>query len=330
MLVEGRFINNFPLREAVFFFFDNKEMGYILGEVYEEPVVIVKCAWQQGTLEADFRPPSIDNNLQPGPAFERILSNVERTIHDMDQILQGHALSSYRGAPSEVVGMAWLQGYSDMLKNGTALANYKANLKAFLVDIRKNLNNSALPIVIGELGGQGSVSVSLDEQNIRAWQTEVVDEDETNMTKLVQTHTLVDQSGVYDLSEYAIYYRQPSAMIEIGGALANSLISVTVIMNADDDAKMRPYTTSEGVADYTLVIGKKQHTVYFVLLLLLGMGSVGFAIARFTTGSQYTWSSLREKISATRAWAIIPTTGDHVGGRIPDVSAYSDGQVEMT
>ena len=34
------------------------ELGYILGEVYEEPVIIVKCAWHGKSLNNDFRPPS--------------------------------------------------------------------------------------------------------------------------------------------------------------------------------------------------------------------------------------------------------------------------------
>lgn len=54
------------------------ELGFILGEIYEEPVVIVKCAWNGKSLANEFRPPSAGGST--GVSFVSLLVLEENAV----------------------------------------------------------------------------------------------------------------------------------------------------------------------------------------------------------------------------------------------------------
>jgi len=161
------------------------EFGTVMGDHFDEPVLLVKTAWGGHSLFKLFRPPSAgmpsDENLQK--ELEQAQTNVKRNnekrkrndpLPTMDDIKKPYG-SSYRNMMSEVkdvfaryeelfpelkgrklelAGFVWFQGFNDMW--GTAPDEYASNMKHFINDVRKDLNAPNLPFVIGALGQHGS------------------------------------------------------------------------------------------------------------------------------------------------------------------------------
>jgi hypothetical protein len=75
------------------------QMGYILGEVYKEPIVIIKCAWDNKSLAKDFRPPSAGgvtgvsfmtdmDQGTPVPLFLTLTHNITTLLPSIKALLQ--------------------------------------------------------------------------------------------------------------------------------------------------------------------------------------------------------------------------------------------------
>jgi hypothetical protein len=148
--------------------------GIALGDHFGEQVLLIKTAWGGRSLVRDFRSPSA--GFPPEKALEKTLSDLQKknpktTMDDvkkpygasyramMDDVngtladLKKH-FPSYAGQGHEIAGFVWFQGWNDMI-NAEATAEYTANLKHFINDVRKDLKAPKMPFVIGEMGVDG-------------------------------------------------------------------------------------------------------------------------------------------------------------------------------
>jgi hypothetical protein len=75
--------------------------------------------------------------------YKRILFDVKNTIDHLDDILRGQALKNYRRSSHVIEGLVWWHGYSDFDNDDNRDA-YPENLKAFMSDIRKDLQSPFL------------------------------------------------------------------------------------------------------------------------------------------------------------------------------------------
>ena len=152
------------------------EFGTVVGDRYDEQVLIIKAAWGGRSLFRDFRSPSaklpaekvlekmladlrkqkgkenatLDDVKKPfGAAYRDMLAEVNGTLAD----LKKH-FPDYKGQGYELAGFVWLQGWNDMI-NADATAEYTANLTHFIRDVRKDLKSPKLPFVIGQMGVDG-------------------------------------------------------------------------------------------------------------------------------------------------------------------------------
>ena len=160
------------------------EFGHVMGEHFDEPVLLIKAAWGGHSLYKLFRSPS-----NP-PSAERLKSELEQAIKrtkannekhkksdplpTMDDIKENYG-KSYRnmmaevkeaqenyetmfpalqGKKLELAGFFWFQGWNDMY-NG-AEKEYEANMTHFINDVRKDLKAPNLPFVIAVMGQNGS------------------------------------------------------------------------------------------------------------------------------------------------------------------------------
>jgi len=151
------------------------QFGHVMGDFYQEPVLLIKTAWGGKSLAIDFRPPSA-----PLPTPEALQARLEsinednqeenRDLITMDQLKSqyGHyyrlmirevddTLSNlsarfpeYEESHGyEIAGFVWFQGWNDGQSVEFA-SEYQENLEHLVHDIRKKYG--PIPVVIGSSG----------------------------------------------------------------------------------------------------------------------------------------------------------------------------------
>jgi hypothetical protein len=173
------------------------EFGHVMGNHYEEPVLLIKTAWGGKSIGRDFRPPSSglpeqskldeilaktnENNkkkkrkeitmaelkTQYGHYYRLMMSDVKSTLADL-----GGQFSEYKGAEYEICGFVWFQGYNDMFDDSFR-TNYGKHMANFIRDVRKELNTPKLPVVIGLLGQNGFKEAKGGMADVKKHQWEV-------------------------------------------------------------------------------------------------------------------------------------------------------------
>lgn len=123
------------------------QIGHVLGDAHEEPILLIKTAWGGKSLYKDFRPPSAGGEV--GEYYKKMLAEVEEALEAVDK-----EFPSLKGRKPEWAGLLWFQGWNDMF-NKDALSEYEQNLVHLVKDLRKELKSPKLPVLIGELGNGG-------------------------------------------------------------------------------------------------------------------------------------------------------------------------------
>lgn len=124
------------------------QMGHILGDSYEEPVLLIKTCWGGKSLHVDFRPPSAGG--ETGPYYRQMIDEYRQGIAAIDE-----EFPELAGRPTELSGFFWFQGWNDIFTDG-ALDAYEQNMAHLIDDLRKELSVENLPVVIGETGNANS------------------------------------------------------------------------------------------------------------------------------------------------------------------------------
>ena len=117
------------------------QFGHVMGDYFEEPVLLVKTAWGGKSLYKDFRPPSSGGDV--GPCYTKMLAEFRE------------ALAGLKDPKYEITGFVWQQGWNDMC-DAKAIPEYEQNLVNLVKDLRAELKTPNLPVVIGELGNGGA------------------------------------------------------------------------------------------------------------------------------------------------------------------------------
>lgn len=155
------------------------EFGNVLGDHFEEPVLLIKTAWGGKSLHRDFRPPSAGlpsqealeeilrktnegnrKNNRPEITIEDVKSSYGRYYRDMMNNINttlnqmGSHFPRLDGRDYEIAGFVWFQGWNDQY-NG-AEQEYESNMAHFIRDVRAELNSPDLPFIIGVMGQNGS------------------------------------------------------------------------------------------------------------------------------------------------------------------------------
>jgi alpha-galactosidase len=121
--------------------------GFVVGDAFDEPVLLIKLAWGGKSLAKDFRPPSSGGEV--GPYYREIVNRTKEVLGD----LKKH-FPKFEGRQYELAGFGWHQGWNDRVNQGYN-DEYEKNLANFIRDIRKDLGVKNLPFVIAETGMSG-------------------------------------------------------------------------------------------------------------------------------------------------------------------------------
>jgi Carbohydrate esterase, sialic acid-specific acetylesterase len=200
------------------------EFGTVMGDYFEEPVLLVKTAWGGHSLYKLFRSPSagypaeavLEKELKQ--AQERVAKNNEKNkkndpLPTMEDIKKPYG-SSYRNMMAEVkdvmdhyatmfpalkgkrlelAGFVWFQGWNDQYG---AQDEYASNMKHFIKDVRQDLGAPKLPFVIGVMGQNGSKPAAGAMLTIQQAQLAMNDVPEfKGNVKAIRTDVLVDKAA---------------------------------------------------------------------------------------------------------------------------------------
>ena len=124
------------------------QIGHLLADAYEEPVLLIKTAWGGKNLHVDFRPPSAGG--ETGPCYTRMLQEYAEGVADARR-----RFPALRGRTPELAGFIWFQGWNDMFVDG-GIDAYPDNLVHLAADLREHFGDPDLPIVVGETGNAGN------------------------------------------------------------------------------------------------------------------------------------------------------------------------------
>ena len=129
--------------------------GWVVGDYYEDPVLIIKSSWGGRSLKHNFLPPSIEDYPKPqkdgdkGFHYAEIIRHVKEVTGNLDKYVPG-----YKGQGYEIVGFGWHQGWNDSIDQ-SAVDVYERNLVALIKDLRKDLGVKEMPFVCANTGMRG-------------------------------------------------------------------------------------------------------------------------------------------------------------------------------
>ncbi|MEO6786856.1 MAG: sialate O-acetylesterase [Chthoniobacteraceae bacterium] len=138
--------------------------GVVVGDAFDEPVLLIKCAWGGKSLAVDFRPPGagrvpyslgektdaaiVQDPTIVGKYYRETVSLTKAALANVKELVPG---SDGRYV---LAGFGWHQGWNDRI-NDKFNAEYESNMTHFIRDMRKDLGAEKLPFVIAETGMTG-------------------------------------------------------------------------------------------------------------------------------------------------------------------------------
>lgn len=121
--------------------------GIVMGDHFENQVLLIKIAWGGKSLAKDFRPPSSGGEV--GPYYRELIEHAKEVLANLKALFP-----EYDGQGYELAGFGWHQGWNDRV-NQAFNDEYEKNLANFIRDVRKDLGVPKLPFVIAETGMSG-------------------------------------------------------------------------------------------------------------------------------------------------------------------------------
>ena len=121
--------------------------GTIVGDAFDEPVLLVKIAWGGKAIGKEFRPPSSGGEV--GSEYTMLVKQIESVMADPSA-----SFPELKGRRFELSGIGWHQGWNDRVNQAFNDA-YEENLSNLIRDLREDLDHPALPFVIAETGMSG-------------------------------------------------------------------------------------------------------------------------------------------------------------------------------
>jgi hypothetical protein len=135
--------------------------GIVMGDHYQEQVLLIKTAWGGHSLFKNFRPPSSGGEL--GPSYTKMVEHVNDVLENLKTLFP-----DYNEAQGyEIAGFLWFQGFNDQFAE-EARAEYEQNLANLIKDLRKEFDAPKMPVVIGALGTGGQKGPIAEAQEAAA------------------------------------------------------------------------------------------------------------------------------------------------------------------
>ncbi len=159
------------------------QFGHVLGDHFDNPVLLIKTCWGGKSLYKDFRPPSSGGEV--GPYYVKMIAEIRDALENIQKELERE------DGDYELAGFVWYHGWNDGVDPKNAIPEYEQNLVNLIHDVRKEFEVPKLPVVIGELTGPW-VEAPGDWGTLRAAQKKAALRPEFEGTvRFVETHEFV-------------------------------------------------------------------------------------------------------------------------------------------
>lgn len=145
-LLKGPLNFGFSVYGGVHHFGPELEFGHIVGDYFQEPVLIIKTAWGGKSLYVDFRPPS--SGGETGKYYRLMIDQVRESMANMSS-----DFPTLKDRQPELAGFVWYHGWNDGVDPKNAVPEYEENLVHLIHDVRRDLKAPKLPVVVGEITG---------------------------------------------------------------------------------------------------------------------------------------------------------------------------------
>ncbi len=232
--------------------------GHYMGDLLDEDALLLKVVQGGTDLRVDWKTPCSSANTGNNFTAEELAQDslydalVAKAIEIQDADTLAQYFPQYAGKTAQIVGFVWFQGWNDG-GNPVNEANYETNLTCLLSDLRIDLIQPNLPVVIAQTHrGEPGDPVQLAQAQVAA----AFDRAELAITD--------------DLSGY--FHFDSAAHLVIGQRMAAKMISLLGLTNAapvanDQSFRMRaaellalPITLAatdvdRDALDYTIVSG---------------------------------------------------------------------------
>jgi len=122
------------------------QFGHLLGDHFDNQVLLIKTAWGGKSLYKDFRPPSSGGEV--GPYYTKMIAEIREALANLKT-----DFPVYDGKGYELAGFVWYHGWNDGVDPKNAVPEYEQNLVNLIHDVRGEFEAPKLPVVIGEMTG---------------------------------------------------------------------------------------------------------------------------------------------------------------------------------
>ncbi len=119
-------------------------IGHVLGNRYEETVLLVKVAFGANNLAVNFRPPGSGGQI--GDKYPLVVSALRDAITGLPELVPGYDKSQ----GYKIAGFFWNQGEHDA--NEKFAPEYETNLANLIKDLRKEFNAPDMKAVVAVTG----------------------------------------------------------------------------------------------------------------------------------------------------------------------------------
>lgn len=190
--------------------------GCVMGEAFDEPVLLIKLAWGGKSLAKDFRPPSSGGEV--GPYYSEIVQRSKAIVRELHK-----HFPEFGGRSYVIAGFGWHQGWNDRV-NQEFNDEYEKNMANFIRDIRKDLGVKNLPFVIAETGMTGTEEKHPRALSLMKAQAAVAEYEEfKDNVALVGTKAFWRDSAVSPLDQGYHWNSNAETYYLIGEAMAGAM-----------------------------------------------------------------------------------------------------------
>ncbi len=132
-------------------------IGYVLGDKYDETVLLVKVAFGANSLGVNFRPPSSGGQL--GDKYPLVVEALRNAVARLPEIVPGYD----KAQGYKIAGFFWNQGEHDA--NEKLAPEYGRNLTNLIKDLRKEFEAPDMQAVVAITGCYGRDFADLVQGN---------------------------------------------------------------------------------------------------------------------------------------------------------------------
>ncbi len=194
------------------------QFGHVVGDAFEEPVILIKTAWGGKSLYKDFRSPAAGGDV--GRSYVKMLEQIGEAMEDAEK-----EMPSLKDHQLVISGLVWQQGWNDMIDD-EATAQYEQNMLHFISDIRKQIGVLDLPVVIGELGNGGQKEVSQQMKAFRGAQAAVAKHGDRNVAFVETASFARPAKQSPNVGHLHHWYGNAESYFHVGDALGRQMVDL--------------------------------------------------------------------------------------------------------